>query len=114
MTCLLLSKSAFGAAKIKSYNCLICGQRAGKSVLRAAQEKGINSFINALSKRHECNGFSMSDFMEYVDFETGKWIRDIDNFRCHPRCYSNFTTPRNLTFLDVNQPSNGNSSSEVL
>ena len=54
--------------EIKSYNCLICGKRAGKGNLRSPGEESISVFVTALRIRGTCNNFDKSKYDVVFDF----------------------------------------------
>ena len=78
---LVLLKSLPRKSYIKAYNCLICGQRSGKEGLQKPQEKGIATFIKSLKLRNECNGYNVSYFLPFIDFEKNIWISETDPVR---------------------------------
>ena len=85
---------------VKSYNCLICGKRAGKSVLRNPKAQGITAFITALLSRKICNGFSINEFDSVIDFEEKVWKGDKTQVKWHPNCYATYVSKRNVEFCN--------------
>ena len=61
----LINKRCF---ETKSYNCLICGKRAGKGNLRSPGEESISVFVTALRIRGACNNFDKSEYDVVFDF----------------------------------------------
>ena len=66
---------------IKGYICLICGQRSGKEGLQKPQEKGIPIYNKSLKLRSVCNGYNVSYFLPFIDFEKNIWISETDSVR---------------------------------
>ena len=44
-----------------------------------------------------CNGYNVSYFLPFIDFENNIWISETDSVNLHPKCYSTFCNPRNLS-----------------
>ena len=92
--------------EIRSFKCLICGRQEKKDNMRNPQSKGITTFINFLIIRKNCNGYTLQEFGEYIDFETKSWIGDVSQLRWHANCYAAFVNKRDIeTSADVYEAS---------
>lgn len=90
---------------IKCWKCLICSKRLGQ-LGRRPKEQGTISFINALNERKYCNGFSICEFEQYIDFDKKEFKEHVkDQIKWHVSCYAAFISKQNIT---------GGSSSNVL
>ena len=45
------------------------------------------------------NGYNVSYYLPFIDFEKNIWISETDSARQHPKCYSKFCNPKNLSFV---------------
>lgn len=83
---------------IKSFECLICGKRAGTFGLRSPKEQGIKRFIESLVARKVCNGYSISDFSNYIDFDNKVWKNEQEKLKWHANCYASYCSSSNISF----------------
>ena len=64
--------------KIKLLNLLKKGKKEG---LRKLQEKGIATLIKLLKLFNECNGYSVSYFLPFIDSEKTIWMSQTESVR---------------------------------
>lgn len=88
--------------EIKSYNCLICGKRAGKGNLRSPGEESISAFITALRIRWACNNFDKSEYDVVFDINNNTLKNNDVSIKWHPRWYLTFTTSKDISFFKDN------------
>ena len=82
---------------LSAFNCLICGKNAKKGTLRNPKEQGLKSFINALVIRGYCNKYQVSDFEDFIDFQSKSWKKGVSDVHWHPECYGSYTSRQNLS-----------------
>ena len=80
--------------QVKSYNCLICGNRSQNETLRKPGAQGVSTFIECLKLKGFCNGYPVDSYDSWFNLEENTaTIEGENSVRWHPRCYSNFTNP---------------------
>ena len=70
-------------------------KKGKKEGLRKLQEKGIATLIKLLKLFNECNGYSVSYFLPFIDSEKTIWMSQTESVRWHSKCYSMFCNPKN-------------------